>query len=84
MMTPSHVSACHGAHEPGADEPLGHICDLIRSEYHELPCLSLTLPQAIRLWGLDHDLCETALASLVTEGFLQVTGDGMYRLSTLA
>ena len=30
-------------------------------EYREMPGLSLTLPQAARLWGLDCDTCERVL-----------------------
>ena len=60
-----------------------HVSDLIRAEYTEMPCLSLTLPQAMRLWSVDRGLCELGLTALVQEGFLECSGDGQYRLVRL-
>ena len=54
------------------------LLDRIRGEYREMPGLRLTLPQAERLWQIDHDDCEAALNTLVQEGFLGVTEDGTY------
>ena len=62
---------------------VAHVSDLMRAEYLEMPCLSLTLPQAMRLWSVDRNLCELGLALLVQEGFLEYSEDGMYRLSRL-
>ena len=53
-----------------------HVSDLIRSEYTEMPCLSLTLAQAMRLWSVDKGLCELGLTALVQEGFLECSEDG--------
>ncbi len=58
-----------------------HVSDLIRAEYTEMPCLSLTLPQAMRLWSIDKGLCEPGLSALVREGFLECFEDGKYRLA---
>ena len=44
-----------------------HVSDLIRAEYTEMPCLSLTLPQAMRLWSVDKGLCELGLSRPGTE-----------------
>jgi Fic family protein len=52
--------------------------DRIRGEYLEMPGLRLTVPQALRLWGLPQDVCEYALARLVEEGFLRRTADGAF------
>ena len=50
----------------------------IRTEYVEMPDLKLTDRQAQRLWNLSKDVCETALAVLVREGFLARAVNGSY------
>jgi hypothetical protein len=50
-----------------------HVLRRIKSEYLEMPGLSLTLAQAQRLWGLDRETCEEALTTLVGSGFLTRT-----------
>lgn len=50
----------------------------IRSEYLEMPGLSLTLSQAQRLWGLSREECETLLKQLVLRGFLRQTHRGAF------
>lgn len=50
----------------------------IRGEYSEMPGLRLTVPQALRLWGLPRDVCESALARLVEQGFLRQTAEGAF------
>jgi len=47
----------------------------IRSDYLELPGLSLTVGQAARLWGLGVDLAATLLEDLVNRGLLARCGD---------
>jgi hypothetical protein len=54
----------------------------IRSEFHEMPGLCLTVPQAARLWNLDSQTSETALQRLVADGYLAKTGDGRYVVAT--
>jgi hypothetical protein len=54
------------------------LLDRIRGEYREMPGLRLTVPQAERLWQIEHDDCEAALDTLVREGFLGITEDGTY------
>jgi hypothetical protein len=50
----------------------------IRAEYLEMPGLSLTLPQAARLWGVDSAVVEPLLRGLVENGFLWRTDAGQY------
>jgi hypothetical protein len=50
----------------------------IRGEYREMPGLRLTLPQACRLWQLDHERCLGLLEQLVNEGTLHRRSDGAY------
>jgi len=51
---------------------------LVCGEYLEMPGLSLTRPQARRLWGLDDPTCEELLGELVHCGFLRLTDRGTY------
>jgi hypothetical protein len=54
--------------------PAEHLVD----QYLEMPGLSLTVPQAARLFGLEADVCAQQLDSLVQTGFLQKTLRGRY------
>jgi hypothetical protein len=47
--------------------------DRIRAEFIEMPGLELTLPQAVRLWGLGLDDCRGVIDALVDTGFLKWT-----------
>jgi hypothetical protein len=53
---------------------------LIRAEYLEVPGLSLTLPQAQRLWGLDEVTSCAVFEALVDAQFLKRTRTGGYVL----
>jgi hypothetical protein len=53
-------------------------CRRVRGEYREMPGLLLTEAQAVRLLGLEPDVCRNVLATLVAEGFLVRTRDGRY------
>lgn len=44
----------------------------VRSEFLEMPGLSLTPDQARRLFGMPAHLCEHVLEQLVSDGFLRV------------
>jgi hypothetical protein len=46
----------------------------IRSEYHEMPGLSLTLSQAARLFNLELVRCARVMDALVTDGALWSNG----------
>jgi hypothetical protein len=50
----------------------------IEREYLEMPGLSLTEPQARRLWDLPRDLCAAALGGLVRHDFLVETAYGRF------
>ncbi len=50
----------------------------IQMEYEEMPDLKLTARQVRRLWSLDQDICDAALAALVNAKFLWQTRDGAY------
>ena len=51
----------------------------IRGEYHEMPGLSLTLPQAVRLFNVEPTECARVLNTLVTEGALWTNGSRFVR-----
>ena len=48
----------------------------VRSEFNEMPGLQLTLPQAARLWGLDHEASRPVIQALVEGSFLRWTARG--------
>ena len=50
----------------------------VESEYREMPGLSLTLPQAARLWGLDQGTCERILTNLIDRRVLKRAWNGTY------
>jgi hypothetical protein len=50
----------------------------IRGEYLEMPGLSLTLPQACRLWQLDAATCAALLQQMVDARVLYRTSDNRY------
>lgn len=50
----------------------------VEGEYREMPGLSLTLPQAARLWGLDHSTCELVLTNLIKRRVLKRALNGTY------
>jgi hypothetical protein len=50
----------------------------IQIEFIEMPGLKLTLAQIARLCDLPKDVCEAAIAPLVTGGFLAATRDGSF------
>ena len=50
----------------------------VEGEYREMPGLSLTLPQAARLWAMDRSTCELVLANLIERRVLKRTLNGTY------
>lgn len=56
--------------DSGMDAPFAEAMRRARAEFLEMPGLRLTLAQAARLWAMDIDLCEAALATLVETRFL--------------
>ena len=61
---------------PSAADPRDEerLCARIRAEYREMPGLTLTLPQAARLFSIDIVRCERVLGALVDEGWLATDG----------
>jgi hypothetical protein len=57
---------------------LNDLIALVRSEYREMPGLSLTLEQAQRLWSLDRSTCVKLFEQLVQMGVLRTTKRGRY------
>jgi hypothetical protein len=58
-----------------------HMLNRIRSEYLEMPGLTLKSEQLQRLCGIDQDACLEVLSRLVEVGFLSVREDGSYARS---
>jgi hypothetical protein len=50
----------------------------VRAEYAEMPGLSVTLPQAQRLWAVDRVTCEEAFNRLISGGVLRRTTKGRF------
>jgi hypothetical protein len=75
-----HVSSpAAGPAAAAAPGSLAGLSERIRSEYEEMPCLRLTLPQASRFWNVDRDACQAALDQLVAEGVLVLGRYGYMR-----
>ena len=53
----------------------------IRGEFAEMPRLSLTIAQSIRLFALRADICQRVLDTLVAQRILAKRTDGRYVLS---
>ncbi len=52
----------------------------VRGEYLEMPGLSLTAPQAGRLWSIDSEATRCLLEALVAQKFLMETSAGTFVL----
>ena len=66
---------------PETDRQAATLRDLtrrIQAEYSEMPGLSVTLPQAQRLLGIDRDTCTVVMRTLVDRSFLRRTAQGRY------
>ena len=50
----------------------------IEAEYTEMPGLSVTLPQAQRLWAVDRHTCQTVFERLIERGVLRITRKGRF------
>jgi hypothetical protein len=51
----------------------------VRAEFLEMPGLSVTFWQAMRLWNLEEQVCRAVLDVLVRGGFLTETRNGAFR-----
>lgn len=54
------------------------IIQRVKMEFMEMPGLTLTRPQASRLWNLDGFVCHQILSHLVGEQFLAEKSGGIY------
>lgn len=68
-----------GVDTRGGDEGLTRAARMVRGEFLEMPGLSLTFRQAMRLWHLDAASCRRVLDALIGIGFLTETRQGVYR-----
>jgi hypothetical protein len=68
----------HGGTTPGARASVT-LQRRIRAEYQEMPGLTLTVPQAARLWSLSAPESLGLLSELVDTGFLIRDRKGAYR-----
>jgi hypothetical protein len=62
---------------PAADQKL---VERVRREFSDMRGLSPTMPQARRMFHLEHDECYEIFAQLLQEGFLDLGADDRYRL----
>jgi len=54
----------------------------VRAEFDEMPGLALTVPQASRFFGLDHEMTESVIERLVSADYLRKTRAGTLVRST--
>jgi hypothetical protein len=52
------------------------VFERVRGEFNEMPGLQLTIPQAARLWGMEHSACRRVIDALVDAAFLRWTAAG--------
>ena len=64
--------------QPRSKPPFDELIVRVRGEYREMPGLSLTVPQAQRLWGLEGATCQTLFERLVDTRFLRRTRHGRF------
>jgi hypothetical protein len=64
--------------EVRATSAIGAAIVRVAGEYREMPGLSLTLPQAARLLGLERSTCELVLAHLIDRRVLKRAPNGTY------
>ena len=62
----------------GRPETVRELARRILAEYAEMPGLSVTLPQAQRLWAVDRHTCQTVFDKLIARGLLRMTTKGRF------
>jgi hypothetical protein len=50
------------------------LCAQVQAEFHDMPGLTLTLPQASRLFSIEPARCQRVLGALVQAGYLATDG----------
>jgi hypothetical protein len=64
--------------KPRTTAGLHELLHRIEGEYRDMPGLSVTAPQAERLWGLDTTTCSFVLMTLMQRGILKRTPSGTF------
>jgi hypothetical protein len=59
-------------------ETIRELARRVQAEYTEMPGLSVTLPQAQRLFAIDEPTCAAVFGALVTQQVLRRTPEGRY------
>ena len=59
-------------------ETIRELARRVQAEYAEMPGLSVTLPQAQRLFAIDKPTCAAVLGTLVEQRVLRRTAEGRY------
>ena len=77
-VTRTRAASALGATPRSAVGAIATLMKQMRAEYAEMPGLSVTLPQAQRLWDVDRFTCEEALSRLITTGVLRRTAKGRF------
>ena len=67
---------------PSDSAPLAALLQQVREEFGRMPGLTLTKPQAMRLFGVAPSVSAAMLRALVMENFLSRVGDGVFVRST--
>jgi hypothetical protein len=62
--------------------PLATLLERVREHYRDEPGLTLTQPQATRLFGVAPSVCAAMFRAFVMEDFLSRCGDGLFVRST--
>ena len=52
------------------------VTERVRAEFEEMPGMTLTMPQASRLFGIEREICQTVVDRLVTTSYLKWTQAG--------
>ena len=54
----------------------------VRAEFEEMPGMTLTMPQASRLFGIEREICRGIVERLVTASYLKWTESGAVTRAT--
>ena len=77
MMSATSSASARRA-KPKTIAALHELIQKIEGEYRQMPGLSVTAPQAQRLWGLDSMSCGFVLMTLIQRGVLRHTASGTF------
>ena len=77
-MMPTATSKPARRTKPQTTAALHELLQRIEREYREMPGLSVTAPQAERLWGLDSMTCGFVLMTLIQRGILKRMTSGTF------